>query len=273
MKVLFCIWGQIRAHKTSGENYQKYLFNNNNYENDLLIFCNCTSTEDISLTKKKALSYGKTMETIIYHKDIKNIRDEINMHTRFNNNNINNIFSDSSLQMLYNGHLLKKFLETKDLTNYDYIILLRSDTYFVQPINILHLLSPNFIYTYKGFGGGNFFSGKWLTPAIIPKNLIMPFLNSHSINIFKYSINGSNIESCIYNNLLQNNIKFSFIDINIAFITADDQNEITTWGPVEYDANKKMFFKYGDIYYDAINHIEQNIMYKNVNNVIMCKYD
>jgi len=271
MKILFCIWGQLRAYKTSGPNYQKYLFNNTNYENDLIICCNCPTEADISLTKEKSLFYGKTIQTIIYHKDIIDLRNEINIHIDDKTHN-NNIFLNSSLQMLYNGAILKKYLETIDLIKYDYIILLRSDTFFVHPVNVLHLLSPGFIYTYKGLGMGNFFYGKWLTPAIIPTNLIFSFLKSHSIDIFKHNINGVNIEGSIYNDLLLNNIKFSFIDINISFITADDNNEATNWGTIEYDNNTKMYFKYSDIYYESVKHIGKNMIYKNIDNIIRFKY-
>jgi hypothetical protein len=263
MKTLFCIWGQMRASKTSGPNYKKYLFNKT--DDDVIICCNSITKQDIELDKHKSLLYGKTIETIIYYKDINELRKEINTNNIYNNN----ISSDSSLQILYNGYVLKNKLQNINLDNYRYIVFIRSDGYFIQPIINFDILSPNFIYTYKGHGNGAFFYGKWLCPAIVPKNLVFTFLNSHSINIFNNNqIQGRNIESSVYNNLIKNNVKFSFININIIFITCDGFQEKTYCGKIEYDSNRKLFFKYPEIYNDSIQHIGKNIIYKNINNII-----
>lgn len=289
-KVLYCIWGQLRASNICGPNYKKYLFNDNNC--DLIICCNCSTPDEIPTVEKKSLSYGPSLDTYIYSKKTQDIKNEINGNNmnifktfiwpplaKHQENEIvssNNVYMDGSIQLLYNAYVLKERLKRLDLDVYSHIIIIRSDLYFIQPMIDFNILTSNVFYTFKGQYDGKWFGGLYTISAVIaPPNLVNSFLELHSTSIYKncsYTYaNDFNIESIIAKKILKSNLTFSHININISFFTLDT-TEDKCWGAVNggiyYDNKLNVIYKYPELYTDAIQNINKTIQYENINKVI-----
>lgn len=265
-KTLYIIFGQVRAYRKSSQNYKDKLFREGD---DILVCCNAYK-DKVEEHKKLAKSYRPTW-LHIYHKPTEDIRKEFNIIKKYPDTSNNNVFVDSNIQLSYNFYVINQVIKEKNIiaSHYDHVVILRSDLFFT--INIHNfLLSSDKICIFKGLGGGQFWGGYWIHATILPPHILEIWCDSlfmYQYDFFEGS-EGDNWEGEHVKIMMKHDLvkKIYAYDVNIFFITADGPGEVTTWGQIMYDSENNTYYKYGEIYSEAIK-IEKDIKY-NLSEVI-----
>lgn len=279
--ILFCIWGQLRGSNTCGPMYEKFI---KKYNADLIMCCNNIKNKN-SLENSKL--YGKSIHTYFY--DPPSIDDIWNIIQKKNNEiDINyfkqnyyknhNTFSFGNMQTYYNWYVLCNTIDK--FNNYDFYVILRSDLYIFDEINLpdLNLFDEDKLYRCMGHSWGGLNNQLLITS----KNYVKKIICSLSLNFFKdihrfedyYHKNNvskipngtiGNIESILNVALNFYKIEIAYIE-NIFFITFDNYQEeaINTWAKAEYNIEdmlhnrrKKVYYKYWDQLYRVLIALEK----------------
>jgi len=248
-----CIWGELRGVKSTIDSFYKHLIKPLNA--DIFILCQQTNDkkidDNINLFNKniKDKKLYKKQNTNEYFKDIGKLKklDE-------------NMLYEGGLQVFLNfkkiadeyGDILEK--------DYDYIVLTRSDFKYLfdipDVINLSKRLDIFWSYEDDNHGGMN------NNLSIIPSKYIKNYLYS----AYNYLTKPELIEKILINNEKFNCeklMKFIFINekwvIGLiksnSFITADSENEKTTWGTFKYSDRYKCFYKYITQFNNANNNL------------------
>lgn len=269
---LLCIWGQLRGGPDCVESHNQYVIDEHT---DVLICCNCSTTEDVPLYESKSQQYSNVIDRHVYSIDMSALRDRLGVHVQHtkevpdrmfrtirdpNGVCMNNLFADSSLQVLYNSLILQSRLRKLELSRYSHVIIMRSDLHFVEPLVDLSLLDDGRAYTYKGLGGGDWYGGKFILLTVLPPALLWRFLHCHSPAVYSmplrrfYDTATGNIERAVATRFVEANITFGYIDTN-SFYISWAEGDGTHWGAQEIDQATGRHYKYRELFFDTIANL------------------
>ena len=148
---------------------------------------------------------------------------------------------------------------------FDYFIITRSDFFYLFPIFDFSILNSEEIIKHEGFDNYSHTGMNWEF-IICHKNKVLEFLNSPFLFMNCESLQDLIIKGIKHrpknNESFQRIIsdfygwKISEMEIN-SFISADSLSEKTTWGEVEFCNQTNQFFKYRDMYNQALFNFEK----------------
>jgi hypothetical protein len=285
-KLLYCIWGQIRAASTAGPSQRRWLYDGN--DTDLVICCNCPSEDDIEAVRTSCSYYGPTLDTHVYSVPTHCIKKGLGVAVEFCRGkhkkpeftdiarpgavSRNNIFLPGSFQILHNSVVLRSRLSGLDLSPYTHVIIMRSDMVYMQPMLDVGLLTPDTIYTFAGEGSGRWFRGLHLTPTIVPIQLLDAFMYAHSTHIYHdvdcrvTAKNCRNIEETIKFFMWKKELTVRHIRCNTSFITWDTQSPRTSLCVT--DRHTGLRYKYRPLFISTLQTSGLQLHYTNENSVI-----
>lgn len=253
-KYAFCMWGELRGITSTSDSLYKNVIKPLNA--DVFICCQKTGKDidnNISLFKDNIVD--------------KQLYDKPNLNDVYKHldaiENKGNFRIDSNLQMYYNFYKINKLYGKLFETEYDYIILSRSDFLHIFEFPNISNLTKNddIIWSYDehDYGGIN------MCLLVVPAKYIVRYLTStynylnDESNIDKLNrldLNNEKLYKLYFN---ENNWKIGKIQNN-AFITCDSDKEITTWGEIKYSDKYNVYYKYE---YQMNNSYESYEQYKN----------
>ena len=248
--------GQLRAVKPTIENFYKNLIEP--LDADIYILMQKTYTDidnDLELFNKNVI------EKELYDPP-ENIKDQFKTINELTKeiSNTNNYLMDANLQLYYNMYLInEKFGETLE-KNYEYIIVARSDFLYLLPFpDIINLVdSKEKIWTFDGHDWGGINGTFFCIPSMYIKTFLSCCYNNlqNSDNVHRFNDLELNPEKFLKLIFDDNNWKIGKIQNN-AFLTAESENEITTWSKVIYDEKHKVHYKYKEQLDSAYESLSQ----------------
>ena len=259
-KYAVCLWGQLRATDAIIENFYKNLIEPLNAD-IFFMLQEPTNGNNINQFNKNVINgliYDPPNdETICMNlKDIKSILNSSKPYGC----NIYRIFQNWYMIEDYFGELFEN--------NYEYIILSRTDFNHLIPFPDIINLSNNdsIIWNYDGHDYGGINSTLVCVPSkFIKEYLVLFFIHlNNDAHLKKYieMINedkGFNIERLMKIGYDYKKWNIGKIENN-AFIAANDTDEVTNWGKIQYSPEHDCYYKYENTFNAAINSLEK---YKN----------
>jgi tetratricopeptide (TPR) repeat protein len=254
-KYAVCMWGQLRSVKEIIENLYKNLLEP--LEADFFIMAQKTGTDN-----DKNIDLFKTENKIMYQSpDVTKIF--INYNKLLKKNNYLNI---SHLNIYYNFYKIGKTFGDIFETNYEYIILTRSDFLHLFPfpdVSSFFDKEDLHYWCYDGHEWGGINATLICVPSTYIKSYLFSFYTylQYPNNVVRFNKISRELNSEYFIKVIfdDNNWKIGKIEPN-AFITASSLNEITTWGKIYYSDRYNLFYKYEEQMIRAFNCLNQ---YKN----------
>jgi hypothetical protein len=236
-KYAVCLWGELRAIKTVRERFYKNLVHPLNAD-VFVVVQKGYKDADISLLDEKIvekITYDKPPITIY-----KNY-DKLEKH--------DNYMIDSNLQIYYNFYYIHEKLGDILESNYDYVIITRSDfLHMFEFPNVASLCDESIFWMYDGHEFDGLNCGCFVcVPQMFIKKFLKCFFEylQDDTNISKLNKMNLNIERYAKLMFAENSWRIGKMQNN-AFITCDSMNEKTTWGSIKYSKKYKVFYKYID---------------------------
>lgn len=233
-----CLWGQLRGVKTTKDSFYTNIVEP--LQADVFILAN---KADNSIDNSMDLFERSIVDKKFYDRpsDIKTV------YHNYNKLEIkNNYLANSNISLYYNWYKMNEMFGEVLEKNYDYIILTRSDMYYVFPFPDIMSLSnnDNIIWQYSNHSFGGINPNLVCVPSkIIRKYLSMYYEYLQENHIEELNKLDMNIEAYSLLLVQKNNWPIGKIMPN-SFISADKLDEITTWGQVKYDEKRNIYYKY-----------------------------
>ena len=260
-KYAICIWGQLRGIESTHDSFNNYLVKP--LDADVYVVArNIIDDNDetiINIFNEDAVKYKK----------LNNAPDISSYFTKNNGENALNEYeyitanwkNEGNINHYINFNEVAKLIGNELHSNYDYIIMVRSDfLYLFDFPNILDIIPENlndhfWCYSGHSYGGINY------NLIVVPKKYLIEYLTA----CYKYIMDGTlhnivkipvlNCESymqLIFNN---NNWKIGYIQNN-GFISANNSNDHTTWGKIIYSEEHNVLYKYREQLDNSYNALE-----------------
>jgi len=241
-KYAVCMWGELRSVNSTIDNFYTNLVE----PLDADVFLVVQKTHDSNMDGKINLFEKHVIAKQMYDRP-ENLGEVFKNYTQLVEYDKHNYLINSNVQIYNNFHVINKYFGDIFESNYDYIILTRSDFLHLFPfpdiLNYSNDLNTFWCYDGHEYGGVNLCLV--CVPSIYIKQFLIgyySYLNDEQ-KIEKLKNGELNIEKFTKMIFDDNGWKIGKIDNN-AFITCDDANVKTTWGQVQFSDEHNVYYKY-----------------------------
>lgn len=237
-----CIWGELRSINSTIDSFYSNLVEPLNAD----VFLMVQKTNDNEMDRKIDLFKERVIEKYMYDKPV-DLNDVFKNYNELKERSADNYLINSNSQIYYNFHMIYENFGDVFESNYDYIILTRSDFLYLFPFPDL-LNYSNESDTFWCYDGHEWW-GVNLCLICVSSSYIKRYLNSFYLylndNAYMERLNSNilNLEKFAKMIFDDNGWNIGKIENN-AFITADGENEKTTWGSITFSNEHNVFYKY-----------------------------